>query len=73
MVFASPFLSHVSLDFCRALDFWIAARPRIWGARWVNGAAPREIAHGLYSLTRFKFRRVHTELEDHRWIKSLGY
>jgi hypothetical protein len=43
-----------------------------WETRWLNGAAPKEIVPDLYSLTRFKFWNVHSKLQDHRWIKSLG-
>jgi hypothetical protein len=40
-------------------------------ARWLNGAAPKDIAPGLYNSARFKNRCVHTELENHRWIRNI--
>jgi hypothetical protein len=42
-----------------------------WEARWIHGAAPKDLAPSLYRLARFKYRIVFTELSNSNWISSL--
>jgi hypothetical protein len=42
-----------------------------WEARWLQGVAPRDLALNLYRITKFKKRRVHSELSNCNWIRSL--
>jgi hypothetical protein len=37
----------------------------------VHGAAPKDMAPGLYQTTRFKKRSVYDELRNSSWIKNL--
>jgi hypothetical protein len=43
-----------------------------WEAKWLHGAAPKDIAPNIYRRTRFKKRLVHTELHNNNWIRSIG-
>jgi hypothetical protein len=43
-----------------------------WEARWLQGAAPKDLASNLFKLARFKHRNVYTELQNLNWIKNLG-
>jgi hypothetical protein len=40
-------------------------------ARWLQGAAPKDLAPNLYRLARFKHRSVYTELQSLNWIRNL--
>jgi hypothetical protein len=42
-----------------------------WEARWLNGAAPKDLAPNLYATARFK-RTVQKELHSLNWIRNLG-
>jgi hypothetical protein len=42
-----------------------------WEARWVHGAAPKDLAPGLYQTARYKKRSVFDELKKFSWIKNL--
>jgi hypothetical protein len=44
----------------------------LWKARWLQGAAPKDVAPNLYSLAKFKTRSVCTELSSNNWIRNLG-
>jgi hypothetical protein len=39
-------------------------------AKWLHGAAPKDIAPELFEATRFKKRSVHCELKNNNWIRS---
>jgi hypothetical protein len=40
-------------------------------AKWLHGAAPKDLAFGLFKITRLKNRMVSTELTNNGWIRSL--
>jgi hypothetical protein len=42
-----------------------------WEAKWLHGAAPKDLAPNLFKSAKFKKRMVHTELRDYNWIKNL--
>jgi hypothetical protein len=42
-----------------------------WEARWLHGAAPKELAPNLYRLARFRKRSVHVEMKNSNWIRNL--
>jgi hypothetical protein len=44
-----------------------------WEARWLYGAAPRELTPNLYSLARFKKRSMASELNNLNWVRNLGH
>jgi hypothetical protein len=43
-----------------------------WEAKWLNAAAPKELAPNLFKMARFKKRTVPAELHNNNWIKNLG-
>jgi hypothetical protein len=43
-----------------------------WDARWIQGAAPRDIAPNLYQRAWFKNRSVSTELYKDNWIRNIN-
>lgn len=43
-----------------------------WEARWLNGAAPKELAPNLYETVRYKFRNVCQQIRNFNWIRNLG-
>jgi hypothetical protein len=44
----------------------------ILGGKWLHGAAPKDLAPGLFRLTRYKNRFVVVELRNRNWIRSLS-
>jgi hypothetical protein len=42
-----------------------------WEAKWLHGAAPKDIAPELFEATWFKKRSVHCELKNNNWIRRL--
>lgn len=42
-----------------------------WEAKWVNGAAPRDLAPNLYKREKYKYRTVHKEIQNFNWIRNL--
>jgi hypothetical protein len=42
-----------------------------WEARWLNGAAPKEVAPNLYRQAGYKYRTVHKEVQNLKWVKNL--
>jgi hypothetical protein len=42
-----------------------------WESKWLHGTAPKDIAPGLFRLTRYKNRNVAVELRNGNWIRSL--
>jgi hypothetical protein len=42
-----------------------------WKAKWLQRAAPKDIASILYRKARFKNRSVFTELQNCNWIKNI--
>jgi hypothetical protein len=48
----------------------LASTP-FWKARWNDGVSPKELAPNLFKQARFKFRSIHKELKDSRWIKNI--
>jgi hypothetical protein len=42
-----------------------------WEIRWIQGAAPKELAPNLFKLARYKNRSVRVELQNLNWIRSL--
>jgi hypothetical protein len=42
-----------------------------WEARWLNGAAPKELASNLFIVSRYKRRNVNVELRNNNWIRNL--
>jgi hypothetical protein len=44
----------------------------LWEARWLNGAAPKDLAPNLFRFSRYKRRSVYKELQGLNWIKNLG-
>jgi hypothetical protein len=42
-----------------------------WEAKWLHGAAPKDLAPGIFRRTRFKNRSVAFELRSNNWIRSL--
>jgi hypothetical protein len=43
-----------------------------WECKCLQGAAPKDMAPGLFRETRFKHRSVFQELKNNSWIRSLG-
>jgi hypothetical protein len=43
----------------------------LWEAKWLHGAAPKEIAPNLYASARCKRRPVFTELHYLNWIRNI--
>jgi hypothetical protein len=41
------------------------------GAKWLNGAAPRELAVNLYQQAHYRYRIVHQELQNLNWIENI--
>jgi hypothetical protein len=42
----------------------MATKNNFWEARWLHGAAPKELAPNLYRLARFRKRSVHVEMKN---------
>jgi hypothetical protein len=42
-----------------------------WEAKWLNGAAPKDIALTLFKAARYKRRMVSAELHNLNWIRSI--
>jgi hypothetical protein len=42
-----------------------------WKAKWLHGAAPKDMAPGLFKRARFKSRTLYDELRNNCWIRSL--
>jgi hypothetical protein len=42
-----------------------------WKSKWLQGAAPKDLAPGLFRGTIFKFRSMFQELKNNSWIWSL--
>jgi hypothetical protein len=42
-----------------------------WESKWLHGTVPKDIAPGLFRLTRYKNRNVAVELRNGNWIRSL--
>jgi hypothetical protein len=45
---------------------------RFWEVKWLQGAAPKDIAPGLHKKAWFKRRIVYHELNNDNWIKNLN-
>lgn len=61
------------LFFCSTvIQIGNGASTPFWEARWLQGAAPKELAPNLYETARFKFRSVRQELQNFNWIRNLG-
>jgi hypothetical protein len=43
-----------------------------WEARWLNGAAPKDLAPNLFRSSRYKRRSVYKELQGLNCIRNLG-
>jgi hypothetical protein len=46
-------------------------RTPFWEGRWLNRAAPKDLAPNLFRLAMFKKRSVHAELQNSNWIRNL--
>jgi hypothetical protein len=42
-----------------------------WEAKWIQGAAPKDLAPGLFKSARFKKWSVYSELKNSNWIRNL--
>lgn len=42
-----------------------------WETRWLNGAAPKDLAPNLYTVAKYKYRTVHKEIHNFNWIRNL--
>jgi hypothetical protein len=43
-----------------------------WEAKWLLGAAPKDLAPNLYRIARFKNRPVSKELQNSNWIRNVA-
>jgi hypothetical protein len=42
-----------------------------WEARWLDGAALKDLSPNLFNMAHFKMRSVHDELRNNNWISNL--
>jgi hypothetical protein len=43
-----------------------------WEAKWIQRAAPKDLAPGLFKSAIFKKRSVYSKLKNSNWIRNLG-
>jgi hypothetical protein len=43
-----------------------------WEAKWLLGAAPKDLAPNLHRIARFKNRPVSKELQNSNWIRNVA-